>query len=450
MRRPSDFVDERRLWDRHMAIAAFGATGRGGVDRQALTGDDGRARAALAGWAVGRGFRPIADEAGNLFVRRDGAEADAPAVLSGSHLDTQPAGGNFDGVYGVLAALETLEALADGGFEHRRPIEAAVWTNEEGCRFAPGCTGSLVFSGKHAIEELWNATSPDGAVLKDELERTLAMTPEAERRRGGIPLAGYIEAHIEQGPRLEAGGFAVGAVTGIQGGASFDVTVSGTDGHAGTVPLAERRDAFRSAHAIVDALYRDLADPTDTARFTIGRFRAWPGSPNTIPGKVVFTIDFRHPDATFYRGKVDAMADLCAAHAGPCDVDVTVRHDGDPVAFDEAVIGRVERIAAELRLPAIRMPSGASHDAAYMASLCPAGMVFVPCRGGISHNEDERASPEDLAAGCRVLADALYEMAMGWDGSPGTAPRRAATGRAGPRRDAKPRSRGRARDAGAP
>ena len=411
MGRPGDFVDGERLWRRHMDIAAFGATGRGGVNRQALTREDGEARAALAGWAAERGFRLVADEAGNLFARREGTDPHAAAVLSGSHLDTQPAGGNFDGVYGVLAAFETLEALADGGFEHRRPIEAAVWTNEEGCRFAPGCTGSLVFAGVHGIEELRDAVAPDGARLGDELERTLAMTPDAERRRGGIPLAGYIEAHIEQGPRLEAEGLAVGAVTGIQGHGGFDVTVRGTDGHAGTVPLAQRRDAFRSAHAIIDALYREFADPTDTVRLTVGRFEARPGSPNTIPGEAAFTVDFRHPDPAFYRAGVDGMAALCARHAAPCEAETAVRHDGDPVSFDEATVALIERMAAERALACARMPSGASHDAAFIAPLCPAGMIFVPCRDGVSHNEAESAAPEDLAAGCRVLADALWEMA---------------------------------------
>ena len=247
--------------------------------------EDGMARATLAGWAAERGFGLIADEAGNLFVRRDGTDPDAPAVLSGSHLDTQPAGGNFDGIYGVLSAFETLEALEDAGLSHTRPIEAVVWTNEEGCRFAPGCTGSLVFSGKHSIEEFLDGTAPDGAILRNELERTLAMTPGAEKRRGGILVAGYIESHIEQGPRLESEGITIGAVTGIQGGSSFEVTVTGMDGHAGTVPLQQRRDAFRSAHAIIDALHKDLADPTDTVGFTVGRFEAHPGSPTRFPAR---------------------------------------------------------------------------------------------------------------------------------------------------------------------
>ena len=411
MARPSDHVSEQRLWDRHMAIAKFGATGHGGVNRQALTPEDGMARATLAGWTAERGFCLIADEAGNLFVRRDGTDPDAPAVLSGSHLDTQPAGGNFDGIYGVLSAFETLEALEDAGLSHTRPIEAVVWTNEEGCRFAPGCTGSLVFSGKHSIEEFLDGTAPDGAILRDELERTLEMTPGAKKRRGGIPVAGYIESHIEQGPRLESEGITIGAVTGIQGGSSFEVTVTGMDGHAGTVPLQQRRDAFRSAHAIIDALHKDLADPKDTVRFTVGRFEAHPGSPNTIPGKVIFTIDFRHPDQEFFRSKVEAMAEFCAAHAGPCEVVVQKRHAGDPADFDDAVIARIQRIAGELDIPAMRMPSGADHDAKYMVPLCPTGMIFVPCDGGISHNEAEMAKASDLAAGARVLADALYEMA---------------------------------------
>ena len=411
MGRASDAVDQQRLWDRHMAIARFGATGRGGVNRQALTEDDGRARAELAGWAAARGFKVAVDEAANLYVRRDGSDADAPPIMSGSHLDTQPAGGNFDGVFGVLAAFEVLEALDDSGMTHRRPIEAVVWTNEEGCRYAPGCTGSLVFSGRHRIEDFLDATSPDGAVLKDDLARTIAATPQAVKRTGGGPVDGYIEAHIEQGPRLEAAGLTIGAVTGIQGGSSFEVIVTGEDGHAGTVPLRQRRDAFRSAMAMVEALYGATADPDDTTRFTIGRFQAYPGSPNTIPGEVRFTIDFRHPDGDYFAAMVERIVALCEAHAGPCGVAVKRRHVAPPADFDETVIARIERIAGELRLPAKRMISGADHDAKLMVPLCPTGMIFVPCQRGISHNEAEMATPDDLAAGARVLADALLEMA---------------------------------------
>jgi N-carbamoyl-L-amino-acid hydrolase len=411
MRRVSDAIDQQRLWDRHMAIARHGATGRGGVNRQALTAEDGQARAELAGWAAARGFDVFIDEAANLFVRRAGTESDAAPVMSGSHLDTQPAGGNFDGVYGVLAAFEALEALDDMGLEHKRPIEAVVWTNEEGCRFAPGCTGSLVFSGRHLITEFLQATAPDGAVMKDELARTIAATPGAVQRPSGGEVAGYIEAHIEQGPRLEAEGLTVGAVTGIQGGSSFEVTVTGEDGHAGTVPLLQRRDAFRSAMAMIFNIYRETHDPDDVTRLTIGRFEAHPGSPNTIPGEVGFTIDFRHPDADTFARTVELIEEICKANADPCEVAIRRRHVAPPADFDEDVIARIERIAEELRIPAMRMFSGADHDAKLMVPLCPTGMIFVPCAKGISHNEAEMAKPEDLAAGARVLADALVEMA---------------------------------------
>ncbi len=411
MSRASSAIDQQRLWDRHMAIAKYGATGRGGVNRQALTEEDGQARAELAGWAAARGFDLYVDDAANLFVRRNGTEAGAPAILSGSHLDTQPAGGNFDGIYGVLSAFEVLEALDDAGIDHKRPIEAVVWTNEEGCRYAPGCTGSMVFSGKHGIDEFLDNTAPDGSVMRDDLARTIAMTPDAVHRAPGIPVAGYIETHIEQGPRLEAEGLTVGAVTGIQGGSSFEVIVTGEDGHAGTVPLSQRRDAFRSAMAMVDALYKETADPDDTVRFTIGRFQAYPGSPNTIPGEVRFTIDFRHPDAAYFAATVARIGEICEANAGPCGVEVNERHVGAPADFDETVIARIERIAGELDIPAMRMSSGADHDAKLMVPLCPTGMIFVPCAKGISHNEAEMADAADLAAGARVLADALLEMA---------------------------------------
>jgi len=411
MTRVSDFVDEKRLWDRHMAIAEHGKTGNGGVNRQALTDHDRAARAQLAGWAHARGFEVLIDEAANMHIRREGWEQGAPVVLSGSHLDTQPTGGNFDGVFGVLAAFEVLEALEDGGIRTRRPVEAVVWTNEEGVRFAPGCTGSMVFAGVAPVGDLADARAPDGARLGDELEKTIATTPHAKRRKAGLPLAGYVEAHIEQGPRLEAEGLTIGAVTGIQGGASYEITVTGEEGHAGTVPLSLRRDAMRSAMAIVQGLYGLMADPDDIVKFTIGRFQAHPGSPNTIPGKVVFTLDFRHPDAAVFNARADAIEAVCREQAGPCGVSVFTRHRNQPSVFPGEVVAMIEQAARDLDLPVMAMPSGAAHDAQLIAPLCPSGMLFVPCLKGISHSESERAQPADLAAGARVLADTLAAMA---------------------------------------
>lgn len=413
MARASDFVRQERLWQRHMAIAEHGRTGRGGVNRQALTDEDRAARRELAGWAQERGFEVLVDEAANMHIRREGWEQGAPVVLSGSHLDTQPTGGNFDGVYGVLAAFEVLEALEDAGIRTRRPIEAVVWTNEEGCRFAPGCIGSMVFAGTERIDDHMDDRAPDGARFGDELAKTLAAVPGTRTRMADVPLAGYIEAHIEQGPRLEAEGLTVGAVTGIQGGSSFEITVTGEEGHAGTLPLAMRKDAMRCAHAVVAGLYELMADPDDVVKFTIGRFQAFPGSPNTVPGKVVFTIDFRHPDAGVFNGRLAKLEEVCRAHAAPCEVSLFKRHVNQPSVFPDAVVGLVERTARELGLPVAAMPSGAGHDAQLIAPLCPTGMIFVPCLKGISHSEAERAQPADLAAGARVLADALVAMADG-------------------------------------
>lgn len=411
MARASDSVNADRLWARHMAIAEHGKTGNGGVNRQALTDDDRAARAELAGWAHARGFEVLIDEAANMHIRREGWEQGAPVVLSGSHLDTQPAGGNFDGVYGVLAAFEVLEALEDAGMKTRRPIEAVVWTNEEGCRFAPGCTGSMVFAGVGTVDDYAEARAPDGARLIDEIARTIAATPHARHRKAGLPLAGYIEAHIEQGPRLEAEGLTIGAVTGIQGGSSFEITVTGEEGHAGTVPLKLRRDAMRSAVAIVGGLERLMDDPDDVVKFTIGRFQAFPGSPNTIPGRVVFTVDFRHPDADVFNDRAGRIEAVCREHAGPCAVSVFTRHKNQPSIFPDDVVGMIEGTARDLGIPVTAMPSGAGHDAQLIAPLCPTGMLFVPCLKGISHSEAERANPADLAAGARVLADALVAMA---------------------------------------
>ena len=248
-------------------------------------------------------------------------------------------------------------------------------------------------------------------VPKLEITRTIAATPHARHRKAGLPLAGYIEAHIEQGPRLEAEGLTIGAVTGIQGGSSFEITVTGEEGHAGTVPLKLRRDAMRSAVAIVGGLERLMDDPDDIVKFTIGRFQAYPGSPNTIPGKVVFTVDFRHPDAEVFNARADRIEAVCREHAGPCAVSVFTRHRNQPSIFPDDVVAMITGTARELGIPVTAMPSGAGHDAQLIAPLCPTGMLFVPCLKGISHSESERAAPQDLAAGTRVLADALVAMA---------------------------------------
>lgn len=403
-------VREDRLWQRHADMARLGGTPRGGVNRQALSAEDAAARNLLMSWAKARGFAVSADAIGNLFVRRAGTDPNARPILSGSHMDSQPTGGRFDGMYGVLAAFEALEALEDAGVQTRRPIEAVAWTNEEGSRFQPGAMGSAVFAGHYDLQKMLEVKDWDDVVLKDALAQTLKTAP-APSRTAGNALDGYVEVHIEQGPRLEDAHKTIGVVTGIQGSRRFIVTVLGEEAHAGTTPRAARKDAFVSAVAIAGAMQIATRDAEDTLRFTIGRVEVYPGSPNTVPGRVTFTIDMRHPEIAaldLYEAKLRAAV---SQHAAPCTATIERVTDVAPTVFHKAVIDLVRDAARRLALPNMDMPSGAGHDAMHIARLCPTGMVFVPCERGISHNEIENATPSDLAAGTRVLVETLVRLA---------------------------------------
>jgi N-carbamoyl-L-amino-acid hydrolase len=403
-------VDESRLWDRLMTMARHGATAKGGVNRQALSAEDRAARAELTAWAKQLGFDVAQDDAANLYVRRAGSEANAPPVVTGSHLDSQPTGGKFDGAYGVLAGFEVLEALERAGIKTRRPIEVVAWTNEEGSRFQPGAMGSAIYAGKYRLPDYLKAPDRDGIELGAELAATLKALDVPRRPIGG-QVAAYVEAHIEQGPILENQKLQIGAVTLVQGSRRYTIEVIGEEAHAGTTPLALRKDAMKAAAAIVLALEEAFRDPTDTVRYTVGRFEVYPGSPNTVPGRVFFTIDFRHPDRTTLTALTDKIESIAKSHARGCEVKVTRISDVSPTPFDPAVIGLVRDSAESLGLPSMEMISGAGHDAMHIAHLCPTGMVFVPCARGISHNEVESATPADLAAGARVLAATLVELA---------------------------------------
>jgi N-carbamoyl-L-amino-acid hydrolase len=332
-------------------------------------------------------------------------------VLTGSHIDTQPTGGRFDGAYGVLAGLEVLEAMHLAGVQTARPIEVVAWTNEEGSRFQPGCTGSGSFVGDKPLDQVLAVRDRAGVLFRDALAETVAATPEARPRPLGMPVHAYLEAHIEQGPRLEQAGLPIGVVTGIQGSRRFEIDVEGEEAHAGTTPHAARKDALCAALDIAQALRQSMQDPEDVVRFTIGRFETYPGSPNVVPGRVHFTIDFRHPQARVLAERGDAVAGIAVACAGACRVRVTDISYSAPVQFPAGMVGLIADAAAALGLPAMQMPSGAGHDAGLLHRVCPAGMVFVPCERGISHNEIENADPADLAAGTRVLAKALVDLA---------------------------------------
>jgi len=405
-------VREDRLWQRHADMAKLGGTPKGGVNRQALSAEDAAARNLLMSWAAARGFQTFTDTIGNLFVRRDGADGNAPPVMSGSHMDSQPTGGRFDGMYGVLAAFEALEALEDAGIRTRRPVIAVAWTNEEGSRFQPGAMGSAVFAGHNRLDDMLAVKDWKGVVLKDALDETLKAAP-APLRDGppGFPVGFYVEAHIEQGPRLEKAERTIGVVTAIQGSRRFIVEIDGEEAHAGTTPRAARKDAFAAATRVAAAMYEATNDRDDALRFTIGRVEVAPGSPNTVPGKATFTIDMRHPSDAVLDVHEKKLRDIVATKAKPCPARIERITNVAPTDFDPKVIDLVRAKARALKLTHMDMPSGAGHDAMHIAKLCPAGMIFVPCERGVSHNESENATPADLAAGARVLVGVLEELA---------------------------------------
>jgi N-carbamoyl-L-amino-acid hydrolase len=331
--------------------------------------------------------------------------------MTGSHMDSQPRGGRFDGIYGVLAGLEALQAIDEAGVKTRRPIELVAWTNEEGGRFQPCTMGSAVYTGARRLEDFFDVRDNKGVALRDALAQTLAATPGLAQRPVKAPAAAYIEAHIEQGPLLENARKTIGVVTGIQGLRWFNVEVFGKTDHAGTTPLALRQDALRDAVNIIHALQELTRDATDTARFTVGRMLVTPNSPNSVASHVQFSVDVRHPDPATVERLGNAVEPAARQAAKQCTVKVTPTLHDDPCVFDPGVIDAVERAAQELKLPSMRLPSGASHDAMYLARICPTGMIFVPCEKGVSHNEAESAKSADLAAGARVLTAALLELA---------------------------------------
>ena len=404
-------VSEGRLWQLLMDVAAYGATAGGGVNRQALSGEDTAAKKHVVRWATERGFTTFQDDIGNLFVRRDGTEPTLAPVMTGSHLDSQPTGGRFDGAYGVLAGLEALDALNESGIQTRRPVEVVAWTNEEGSRYSPGAFGSSFFAGIDDLASVLDSTDSDGAVLRDELAKTLADTDVPLRAQGSVTPHCYIEAHIEQGPVLEDRGLQIGIVSSIQGIRHLDVMIIGEEAHAGTTPRRSRKDALSSAVAIIAALQEITSDEDDVTRFTVGRCDVEPGSPNTVPGRVHFTIDLRHPDRAVLASLVTRIRQGATENAGPCSVTVSDNLSVDPTIFEAGVMEAIRHSAQNLGLGHMDMPSGAGHDAMHLATICSAGMIFVPCLGGVSHNEAESATPGDLAAGARVLADTLVRLA---------------------------------------
>jgi beta-ureidopropionase / N-carbamoyl-L-amino-acid hydrolase len=406
-----ELIDGERLWRRLMDLARFGGTDKGGVRRLALSQEEIAARACLVGWGRDIGLEASTDAAANLFLRLDGREPRLPPVLVGSHIDSQPTGGKFDGAYGVIAALEAVEAMAHMPVRPRRSVEVVAWMNEEGSRFAPGMMGSALFTGRRKLAEVQAVRDADGCSAGAALEAVLAAEPALTRRPLGFPVAAYLEPHIEQGPMLQEQRRSIGIVTGIQGKRTFRVEVMGKESHAGTTPRRRRRDALVSAVAILTALQKAMCDEADTVRFTVGRLNVTPNAPSVVPGRVEFSIDLRHDEGSVVQELGDAVAVTCDAARGACEVKVTELLYDVPVHFPAAIRTRLGEIARTLGLSCMELPSPAGHDARYLHSVCPTGMIFIPCKDGISHNEAESITPADATGGARVLAAAAWELA---------------------------------------
>lgn len=398
-------IEAGRLWESLMAMAKVGATAAGGCNRQALTDLDRAGRDLFCRWCEEAGCAPRIDQMGNVFARRLGRDPDRPPILLGSHLDTQPTGGKFDGVYGVLAGLEVVRALNTVRAETEGPIDLVVWTNEEGARFAPAMVGSGVWAGVFSQADAHAARAGDGAEFGAELARIGYLGPEEAAH---FPVHGAFEVHIEQGPVLEDEATQIGVVTGVQGMRWYDLRVEGVPCHAGTTPMAPRRDPARSAIAAL-ARFFDRLDPFGPdARATIGVMRSEPESRNTVPARVTTSVDLRHPDPSVLEGMEEALREALRERCEERGTDGVLERvwDSPPVVFDERCVAAV-RTAAQARGYRHRdMVSGAGHDSVYVSKVAPTAMIFVPCLGGLSHNEAESASVEDLAAGCDVLLHA--------------------------------------------
>ncbi len=405
-------INGERLLKRLDRFAGIGATAGGGVNRQALTELDRKARLLLAELAEARGFGVFQDPAANLFIRRPGRDGEAPPLLIGSHLDSQPSGGRYDGALGTLSAFEVLESLEDSGVETQRPIEVVAWTNEEGCRFAPGCMGSSAFSAGEIPLAWTDLVATDGARFGDELKATIASLPQAAIRDLGFPAYAYLELHIEQGPSLEKEDIPIGIVTGIQGTRWLEVTVSGQTAHAGTTALNYRRDPLRAMIAALNGLYASIMPQDERARFTVGRIAVDPGAINAIPQTARCTIDIRHPDSSEIDRLSATIEQVFSDRAGAehCQVAIRQAFDMPPANFPRTVLEALDRAAIKGGLATRKMLSGAFHDALFVNRVAPAAMIFVPCRDGLSHNEAEYTAPDHVVSGARMLLLSTIEI----------------------------------------
>lgn len=403
-------INGARLWNTIMLMAEIGATDDGGCNRQALTTLDQQGRDLFVKWSEEAGCTVSVDEMGNIFARRPGRLVDAPPVITGSHLDTQPTGGKFDGVYGVLGGLEVIRTLNDEKITTDCPIEVVCWTNEEGARFSPAMIGSGVWSGEFDLDYGHTRQDKAGITIKQALSSIgyLGDIPAQHK-----PVKAAFELHIEQGPILETNKKNIGVVSGVQGMNWYDITLKGTPCHAGPSPMDSRQDPFMGLNDILENLYKLAAKHAPWSRVTFGDLRVEPGARNTVPETLVLATDLRHPNQEILDSMDTEMraivANACAKYGLGHEVRTEWRSPA--VSFDTDCINAVKSATSDLQYSNEVMFSGAGHDAVYVSKVAPTSMIFIPCEGGISHNPLENADAGDIEKGCNVLANAMLTMA---------------------------------------
>jgi N-carbamoyl-L-amino-acid hydrolase len=403
-------IDGSRLWASLMELAHIGATPKGGVKRLALTDLDRQGRDLVVGWGREAGLAITVDQIGNVFMRREGSNPALAPIVTGSHIDTQPTGGKFDGNYGVLAGLEVVRTLNDLNITTEAPIEVAFWTNEEGSRFVPVMMGSGVFCGAFSLETAYAAKDLEGKTVKDELARIGYL---GEQVPGQHPIGAYFETHIEQGPVLEDADKVIGVVPAVMGLSWYDCVVTGMEAHAGPTPMGLRKDALQVSTRIMQEVVAIANRYPPYGRGTVGMVQLFPNSRNVIPGEVKFSIDLRNVNDelldTMHREML-AFIDKTRLESGLA-ISIERVSYYPPCPFHPDCVGAVRAATESLGYSTMDVVSGAGHDAIYAARLAPAGMIFVPCKDGISHNEIEDAKSEHLEAGCNVLLHAMLECA---------------------------------------
>ena len=403
-------INGDRLWDTIHEIAEIGPGVAGGSNRQTLTDEDSEGRHLFRKWCEEAGLTMGLDEMGNMFMRREGADPSALPVYVGSHLDTQPTGGRYDGILGVLAGLEVARTLNDLSIQTKHPIVVTNWTNEEGTRFAPPLLASGVFAGTHTQDWAYDREDAEGKRFEDELNR---IGWKGEEKVGDRKMHAFFELHIEQGPILEAEGVDIGVVTHGQGLSWTQVTITGRDSHTGSTPMPMRKNAGLAMARVLELVDKIAWDNAPNAVGAAGHIEVYPNSRNVIPGKAVFTVDFRSPDLAMID---DMVATMKAGTEKICEemgLEVEFEKTGgfDPVEFDEGCVTAVRNAAERLGYSHRNIISGAGHDACWINAVAPTAMVMCPCVDGLSHNEAEDISKEWSTAGAEVLFHAVVETA---------------------------------------